>query len=150
MYRYFRSARRARLCRKIPSVFVSLLTVLSLLLQPVTAIAEIYHNDYCYEPPQPLTPNRTSRQCRCLLKKSSQAVCNPPPCAVRLRKSRRPSGALPAYPLNHVLDKADVTLGVPPANHTFEAPILPGDASPTNYDFRQLLCSGDAANQSRL
>lgn len=54
---------------------------------------------------------------------------------VAARNLPTPSGAKPAYPLNHLLDANPQLVGTPPQNHNFEATAILVGAPPTNHDF---------------
>ncbi len=136
MYPIFTLARLRAKKRALLYGIISLLIINSMLLQPLAAIAEVQRPAYLLRTAaaEPPTSLESASQ-----KPANEVKARPPQSTAMRRTAAQvaptPSGALRGYPLNHVLDAADVTIGTPPPNYNFESPASGGIAPPSNYDF---------------
>lgn len=124
---------------------ISLLVITSLLLQPITAVAAIYRTEAVLRSATLAAPDRPiAAPLRVLPHEENTTVQTAtvrttyPMPQPRLRTAvlanPTPSGAKPAYPLNHVLDANPQPVGTPPANYNFETAGYYVGTPPTNAD----------------
>jgi RHS repeat-associated protein len=125
---------------------ITFVVIGSMLLHPLTVVAVLYKHDAVLQnaieksnrllpsdaASRPIASDRQSAAVRPL-----RTIPRLPQPTVRTEALADPipSGAKPAYPLNHLLDANPQVVGTPPQNHNFEAAAIPVGTPPTNHDF---------------